>query len=56
MVDQRPLHAVLIALGSSGDVHPFIGVGRELARRGHAVTLVGGGLRSVSPSPRPSGG
>jgi len=61
MVDQRPLHAVLIALGSSGDVHPFIGLGRELARRGHAVTLVAAGwfrdvveragLRFVDPLP-----
>lgn len=43
MVDQRPMHAVLVALGSSGDVHPFIGLGRELALRGHAVTLVAAG-------------
>lgn len=43
MVDPRPMHAVLVALGSSGDVHPFIGLGRELARRGHAVTLVAAG-------------
>lgn len=30
---------LLIALGSAGDTHPFVGLGRELARRGHAVTL-----------------
>ena len=61
MAHQRPLHAVLVALGSSGDVHPFIGVGRELARRGHTVTLVAAGwfrdvvervgLRFVDPLP-----
>ena len=56
MVDQRPLHAVLSALGSSGDVHPFIGVGRELARRGHAVTLGGVGCdRSPQALDRPAG-
>ncbi|MFM7251391.1 MAG: glycosyltransferase [Planctomycetaceae bacterium] len=38
-----PLHVVLVALGSSGDVHPFIGLGRELRLRGHAVTLAAAG-------------
>ena len=38
-----PLHVVMVALGSSGDVHPFIGVGRALRRRGHAVTLAAAG-------------
>ncbi len=36
-------HAILVALGSSGDVHPFIGIGRELRRRGIRVTLVAAG-------------
>ena len=31
---------LLIALGSAGDVHPFVGIGTELRRRGHAVTIV----------------
>ena len=56
-----PVHVLLVALGSSGDVHPFIGVGRELRRRGHAVTLAasgwfrevveGAGLSFVDPTP-----
>ena len=36
-------HVVLVALGSSGDVHPFVGLGRELRRRGHRVTLLAAG-------------
>ena len=32
-------HVVLIAIGSSGDVHPFIGLGLALQRRGHRVTV-----------------
>ncbi len=31
---------LLIALGSHGDVHPFIGIGRGLAARGHAVRVI----------------
>ena len=30
----------LVTLGSSGDVHPFLGLGLELRRRGHGVTLL----------------
>lgn len=30
---------LLMPFGSSGDVYPFIGLGRELRRRGHQVTL-----------------
>ncbi len=30
---------LLLALGSHGDVHPFIGIGRALASRGHRVRL-----------------
>jgi rhamnosyltransferase subunit B len=40
---QPDMHAVLVALGSSGDVHPFLGLGRELRRRGHRVTLLAAG-------------
>jgi len=31
---------LLITLGSHGDVHPYIGMGMELLRRGHRVVLV----------------
>jgi UDP:flavonoid glycosyltransferase YjiC (YdhE family) len=34
------MHHLLITLGSHGDTHPFIGLGRELVRRGHRVTLI----------------
>lgn len=34
-----PLDFLLIAIGSHGDVHPFIGIGRGLAQRGHRVRL-----------------
>ncbi|TDV62599.1 glycosyl transferase family 28 [Pseudomonas sp. LP_7_YM] len=33
------MHVVLIAIGSAGDVYPFIGLGRTLLKRGHGVTL-----------------
>jgi rhamnosyltransferase subunit B len=33
------MHALLIALGSSGDVLPFCGLGRALRARGHEVTV-----------------
>lgn len=34
------MHTLLIAIGSHGDVHPFIGIGSALRRRGHDVTVV----------------
>jgi rhamnosyltransferase subunit B len=34
-----PKDVILIAIGSSGDVHPFVGLGRALLRRGHRVTV-----------------
>jgi len=38
----------LMPFGSSGDTHPFIGVGRELKARGHGVTvMVNGYFRPV---------
>lgn len=33
------LHVILCSIGSHGDVHPFVGLGRELLGRGHRVTL-----------------
>ncbi|HVX11180.1 MAG TPA: glycosyltransferase [Pirellulales bacterium] len=37
------MHAILVAVGSAGDVHPFVGIGRELAARGHRITLLAAG-------------
>ena len=34
------MRITLIAVGSAGDVHPFVGVGRELDARGHDVTVI----------------
>jgi len=34
---------VLTPVGSSGDVHPFVGIGRALRARGHDVVMVTGG-------------
>ncbi len=36
----RPAEFLLVPIGSAGDVHPYAGVGRELARRGHHVRLI----------------
>ena len=33
-------HFLLTPIGSSGDVHPFIGIGRALRIRGHDVTMI----------------
>ena len=33
-------HFLLTPVGSSGDVHPFVGIGRALRARGHDVTLL----------------
>ena len=32
-------HVVITAIGSAGDVHPFVGIGRTLAQRGHRIVL-----------------
>ncbi len=34
------MNVLLVALGSAGDVFPFLGVGRALLARGHRVTLL----------------
>ncbi len=33
------MNILLVPVGSHGDVHPFCGIGAELRRRGHAVTV-----------------
>jgi len=38
------LNVLLVALGSAGDVHPFIALGRALKSRGHRATLVSIGV------------
>ena len=40
----RPVaKCILIAIGSAGDVHPMIGIGRTMAARGHDVVLIASG-------------
>jgi rhamnosyltransferase subunit B len=36
----RRLNVLLPTLGSAGDVHPFIALGRELRARGHRATII----------------
>src|SRR4051812_31622002 len=38
-----PLHVALVAIGSHGDVHPFVGLGVRLRSRGHACTVLTNG-------------
>lgn len=55
------MHFLLTTVGSSGDVHPFVGIGRTLLARGHRVTLMTSGhfeplvrqagLEFVDPAP-----
>jgi rhamnosyltransferase subunit B len=37
--DDPGMQVLLLALGSHGDVHPFVGVARRLRERGHQVTI-----------------
>ena len=37
----RPPHGLLVALGTAGDLNPFLRIARELLARGHRVTLLG---------------
>lgn len=39
-----PLNVILIAVGSHGDVLPFLAIGRELQARGHRVTFCTNGM------------
>jgi rhamnosyltransferase subunit B len=34
------MRILISTLGSHGDMHPFLGIGRELRRRGHQVTII----------------
>ena len=34
------LNVLMFAMGSAGDVYPFVGVGKGLRARGHSVSLV----------------
>lgn len=38
----RPLHALLCPVGSTGDLHPLLAVGAAMRARGHRVTVIGG--------------
>ncbi|MGY2288351.1 glycosyltransferase [Pseudomonas sp. SDO5215_S409] len=33
------MHVIITAIGSAGDVHPFVGIGRTLLARGHRVSF-----------------
>ena len=35
----KRLNALLVAIGSHGDVHPFVGLGQAMRTRGHGVTI-----------------
>jgi rhamnosyltransferase subunit B len=58
---RRLRRVILCGIGSSGDVHPFVGLGRELRRRGYDVIVIaagyyrdlveGAGLGFVDPRP-----
>jgi rhamnosyltransferase subunit B len=37
------VHVILVPFGSAGDVYPFIGIGTELQRRGHCVSMITAG-------------
>ncbi len=39
----KPLRILIFAIGSSGDVHPFVGIGRALLARGHEVFVITSG-------------
>jgi len=36
----EPLNVVMVALGTYGDVHPFVGLGQAMRRRGHRVRVI----------------
>src|SRR5207245_7447983 len=40
MTVTAPLHVILVAIGTAGDVYPMVGLGAALRRRGHSATLL----------------
>lgn len=36
----EPLNVLLVAIGSHGDVHPFVAIGQAMRQRGHRVRMV----------------
>jgi rhamnosyltransferase subunit B len=42
-MSDRLEHVILCTVGSSGDVHPFVGLGRALRQRGYRVTVITAG-------------
>lgn len=38
------MNVLLVAIGSHGDVHPFVGIGQALRGRGHQVTILTNGM------------
>jgi UDP:flavonoid glycosyltransferase YjiC (YdhE family) len=42
MSTDQSLHILLATIGSAGDVHPFVGLGQTLRRRGHRVSILTG--------------
>ena len=40
-MSQRRPHVLLVAVGTAGDVYPFLRIARDLLARGHTVTLLG---------------
>ena len=43
------MHAILVSMGTDGDVFPFVAFGAKLYSRGHRVTLVANELDYSSP-------
>jgi UDP:flavonoid glycosyltransferase YjiC (YdhE family) len=43
-MSSRARNILIVAMGSHGDTHPFIGLGQVLRRRGHRVTLLANGV------------
>jgi rhamnosyltransferase subunit B len=37
------MHAILVSIGTDGDIFPYMGLGQRLRERGHSVTLVASG-------------
>jgi rhamnosyltransferase subunit B len=46
-MSSSPIRVLIAALGSHGDVHPFLGLGQTLAARGHEVRLIAPAMYEV---------